>query len=96
MSLLPDDKIKIRFFVPEQDLSRYHPGEEVQFGCDGCASGLHARIIYVSAQPEYTPPIIYSRNSRDRLVFLIEALSADTKNLTPGLPVDVMPLGAAR
>lgn len=96
LSLLPDDKVKIRFFVPEQDLSRYRPGKDIQFSCDGCASGLHARITYISSQPEYTPPIIYSRNSRDRLVFLVEALPTDPKNLTPGLPVDVIPLGAVR
>lgn len=93
VALLPDDKVKVRFFVPEQDLARYHPGEIVHFSCDGCATGLTARINYISSQPEFTPPIIYSRNSRDRLVFLVEALPANPKGLTPGLPVDVVPLG---
>jgi HlyD family secretion protein len=93
VSLLPDDKVKIRFFVPEQDVSRYHPGDIIHFDCDGCATGLTARINYISAQPEFTPPIIYSRSSRDRLVFLMEALPADPKGLTPGLPVDVTPFG---
>jgi HlyD family secretion protein len=93
VSLLPDDKVKIRFFVPEQDFSRYRPGGVISFSCDGCAAGLTARIIYISSQPEFTPPIIYSRSSRDRLVFLVEALPGDPKGLTPGLPVDVVPLG---
>jgi HlyD family secretion protein len=92
VSLLPDDKVKLRFFVPETQVTRYRPGETVHFDCDGCAPGLTARISYVSAQPEYTPPIIYSRNTRDRLVFLVEALPADGRNLPPGLPVDVTPL----
>jgi HlyD family secretion protein len=96
VSLLPDDKVKVRFFVPEQDVARYRPGETIRFDCDGCASGLTARIIYVSSQPEFTPPIIYSRNSRDRLVYLVEALSPDPKGLMPGLPVDVIPLGERR
>jgi HlyD family secretion protein len=93
VSLLPDNKVKIRFFVPEQDVSRYRLGGTIHFGCDGCAAGLSARLIYISAQPEFTPPIIYSRSSRDRLVFLMEALPGDPKGLTPGLPVDVVPLG---
>jgi len=96
VSLLPDDKVKIRFFVPEQEVARYHPGDTVHFSCDGCAAGLTARLIYVSAQPEFTPPIIYSRSSRDRLVFLMEALPGDPKGLNPGLPVDVVPLGDGR
>ena len=95
VSLLPDDKVKLRFFVPETEVARYQPGETVHFACDGCAAGLTARINYVSSQPEYTPPIIYSRGSREKLVFLVEALPPDPRNLTPGLPADVTPLGAA-
>lgn len=96
VALLPDDKVKVRFFVPEQDVARYQPGVVVHFDCDGCASGLTARITYVSAQPEFTPPVIYSRASRDRLVFLVEALPKDPKGLMPGLPVDVIPLEDGR
>ncbi len=96
VSLLPDNKVKIRFFVPEQDVSRYRPGDTIHFSCDGCATGLTARVIYLSSQPEFTPPIIYSRSSRDRLVFLLEALPGDPTGLTPGLPVDVIPLGDRR
>jgi len=92
VSLLPDDRIKIRFFVPEQEVARYRPGRNVRFSCDGCASGLNAKITYVSPRPEFTPPIIFSRDSRDRLVFMVEALPARPANLMPGLPVDVEPL----
>lgn len=93
-SLLPDNKVKMRFFVPEAEVARYQAGETVHFNCDGCAAGLTARINYVSAQPEYTPPIIYSRSTRDKLVFLVEALpgESDARKLTPGLPVDMVPL----
>jgi len=92
VSLLPDDRIKIRFFVPEQEVARYRPGRSVRFSCDGCAAGLDAKISYVSPRPEFTPPIIFSRDSRDRLVFMVEALPAKPANLMPGLPVDVEPL----
>ena len=92
VSLLPDDRVKVRFFVPEQEVARYRPGRSVRFSCDGCAAGLTARISYVSPRPEFTPPVIFSRDSRDRLVFMVEALPAKPANLMPGLPVDVEPL----
>jgi HlyD family secretion protein len=92
VSLLPDDRIKVRFFVPEKEVARYRPGQNVRFSCDGCASGLSAKITYVSPRPEFTPPVIFSRDSRDRLVFMVEALPAKPANLMPGLPVDVEPL----
>ena len=92
VSLLPDDRVKIRFFVPQPQVAHYRPGRTVRFSCDGCADGLTARISYVSARPEFTPPIIFSRDSRDRLVFMVEARPARPTNLMPGLPVDVEPL----
>lgn len=92
VSLLPDDRIKVRFFVPEQEVARYRPGRTVRFSCDSCAAGLTARISFVSPRPEFTPPVIFSRDSRDRLVFMVEALPAKAAALMPGLPVDVEPI----
>lgn len=97
LSLIPDGKVKLKFYVPERDLQLYAVGKRVGFGCDGCRQGLMATIAYVSPRPEYTPPVIYSRKSRDKLVFLVEARPDDGRGLTPGLPVDVTPLhGGAR
>lgn len=90
LSLLPDDRIKVRFFVPERELSAYRIGRTVRFGCDGCTKDLTARIEFVAPRPEFTPPVIYSREARDRLVYLVEARPA--VRLNPGQPVDVEPL----
>jgi len=90
LSLLPDERIKVRFFVPERELSAYRIGRTVRFACDGCAKGLSARIEFVSPRPEFTPPVIYSRDARDRLVYLVEA--RPSTRLNPGQPVDVEPL----
>ena len=90
LALLPDERIKLRFFVPEKSLNAYRPGRTVRFSCDGCAKGLTAKIAYVSPRPEFTPPVIYSRETRDRLVFLVEA--RPSTRLNPGQPVDVEPL----
>ena len=92
VSLLPDDRVKLRFFVPAQEVARYRPGKSVRFSCDSCAPGLTARISFVSPRPEFTPPVIFSRDSRDRLVFMVEARPERPGRLMPGLPVDVEPL----
>jgi HlyD family secretion protein len=84
--------VKVRFYVPEKEVARYVPGRSVHFSCDGCGGSLTAVIRFVSPRPEFTPPVIFSRDSRDRLVFLVEAYPARPANLQPGLPVDVEPL----
>lgn len=96
MALLPDNQIKLRFFVPERDLARYRPGAIVRFRCDSCGAPRTARITWISPRPEFTPPIIYSQGSRDRLVFMIEAAPDHPRTLQPGLPVDVERLGGSR
>jgi HlyD family secretion protein len=90
LSLLPDARIKVRFFVPERTLAKYRLGGTVRFSCDGCPDGLTARIAYISPRPEFTPPVIYSREARDRLVYLVEA--QPSARLNPGQPVDVEPV----
>ncbi|MBT9470253.1 MAG: HlyD family efflux transporter periplasmic adaptor subunit [Pseudomonadota bacterium] len=94
LALLPDDRIKLRFFVPEPAISSYRLGAQVKFTCDGCQAGMSAQITYVSPRPEFTPPVIYSREVRDRLVYLVEA--KPSVRLNPGQPVDVQPIGAVR
>ena len=94
VALLPHDKIKLRFFVPEQAISAYRPGAVVRFTCDGCPEGMTAKVTYISPRPEFTPPVIYSREARDRLVYLVEARPSALLN--PGQPVDIEPIGVGR
>lgn len=91
VALLPPDNIKVRFFVPEPSLGSVHPGDPVQVRRDGSDAPLDARISYVSTQAEFTPPVIYSRETRAKLVFMVEAVfsEADAAQLRPGQPVDV-------
>jgi HlyD family secretion protein len=94
VSLLPASRVKLRFFVPEEDVARARIGRKVTFTCDGCPPDLKATIIYVSPRAEYTPPVIYSQSARSKLVFLIEARPdkvPDDIALAPGLPVSVAP-----
>lgn len=90
VSILPPENIKLRFFVPEPLLGKLRMGQGVKVGCDGCAT-LNASVSYIAPQAEYTPPVIYSKDNRAKLVFLIEArlAPADAVKLHPGQPVDV-------
>lgn len=91
VSLLPPANIKLRFFVPERDVGRIRVGDRVRVACDGCGEPIGAVVSYVAPQAEYTPPVIYSRDTRAKLVFLVEArpAPADATRLKPGQPVDV-------
>lgn len=89
LALLTPENMKVRFFVPEAQLAAMKPGVEVSISCDGCKDGLTARITYVAADPEFTPPVIYSLEERAKLVFLVEAVPTEPGTIRPGLPVDV-------
>jgi len=91
-ALIPDGRVFIRFFAPERQVARYQVGRTVRYDCDGCRPGMTAKIAFVSPRAEFTPPVIDSRESRDRLVFLVEAVPDEPEGLMPGLPVDVAPL----
>ena len=91
VSLLPAGNVKIRFYVPEPTLATLSRGTLVSVRCDGCNASINARVSFIAPQAEYTPPVIYSRENRSKLVFLVEA-RPDTPNpaLHPGLPVEVV------
>ncbi|HSI01195.1 MAG TPA: HlyD family efflux transporter periplasmic adaptor subunit [Reyranella sp.] len=92
VSLLPPFRVKLRFYVPQEDVAQAQMGTTVSFTCDGCPSDLKARITYVSPRVEFTPPVIYSQSARAKLVFLIEARPESTQTrLPPGLPITVAP-----
>jgi HlyD family secretion protein len=93
VSLLPPGNLKIRFFVPEPELARLKLGQKVRLGCDGCGKDLEAEIRYVAPQAEYTPPVIFSRESRSKLVYMVEAWPTGTAvQLHVGQPLDVTPV----
>lgn len=89
--LLPPSTMKIVFFVPETILSRMSIGQNIEFGCDSCTKLYTATVNFVSTDAEFTPPVIFSRDTRDKLVYRIEAKIDES--LAPqfhtGQPVDV-------
>lgn len=89
--LLPPQNLKVRFFIPQARLAALKTGQPVSISCDGCAAPIAATVSYIAPQAEYTPPVIYSQENRDKLVFLVEARPKpeDAAKLRPGQPVDV-------
>lgn len=90
VSLLPPGNVKARFYVPEAALSALQPGRALLLRCAGCAP-VAATVSFTSNQAEYAPPVLYSKDSRRKLVFLVEArpTPADASRLRPGQPIDV-------
>ena len=93
-SLLPPQNMKVRFFAPEALLTRLNVGARVAVSCDGCAQNLSARVSFVAQEPQFTPPVIYSLDQREKLVFLVEARFDAPTTIRPGMPVDVRPVAA--
>jgi HlyD family secretion protein len=90
ISMLPDGAVKLSVFVPEASFSSVAVGKLLNVRCDGCPDGIEARISYVSPDPEFTPPVIYSLETRQKLVYLVEARPVgDATPLQPGQIVDV-------
>lgn len=92
VSVLPDSKRKVRFYVPQDRIAAIKPGMTIGFDCDGCGGRRTAQISYIAPRAEFSPPVIYSEKARAKLVFLVEAqLPISDKPLPPGLPVEVIP-----
>jgi HlyD family secretion protein len=88
VQLLPPQNVKVRFFVPEQTRAKLAIGTVVAMRCDGCAANLRARVTFIASDAEFTPPVIYSVGSREKLVWMVEAVPEGAV-LSPGQPVDV-------
>lgn len=96
LSILPPGNMKIRFYVPEPELPKLAIGEKVRVTCDSCAADLSADIYFISTTAEYTPPVIYSLDERNKLVYLIQARPNKPVSLRVGQPVSVyLPPAAA-
>ena len=93
VSLLPPENLKVRFFVPESEFATLKAGDKVRVAITGAAP-LEARVNYLSPRPEFTPPILYNRDNRAKLVFMVEAAldPVAARDLHPGQPVDVTPV----
>jgi HlyD family secretion protein len=91
VALLPPENIRVRAYVPEERIGSLRIGQTARVLVDGVAEPSAGTLSFLSPRAEYTPPVIYSRESRAKLVFLIEVTfePAVAARLHPGQPVDV-------
>jgi HlyD family secretion protein len=89
LSIMPPGNMKLRFFVPEPDLPKLAIGDEVRIACDNCAADLTAKIYFIATTAEYTPPVIYSLEERNKLVYLIQARPSRPDALRVGQPINI-------
>jgi len=92
MAILPPANIKIRFFVAETMLAKIAYGDSIEVTCDGCKP-VSAKVSFIARAAEYTPPVIYSLEERNKLVFMVEARTDTPDGLRVGQPVQVSLLG---
>lgn len=91
LAILPPENRVLRFYVPEPVLGGLQVGQALRVHCDGCAAAMNAQVRFISPRAEFTPPVIYSNERRERLLFMVEAapVAADALKLKPGQPIDV-------
>jgi HlyD family secretion protein len=89
LSIMPPGNMKVRFYVPEADLPKLAIGDEVRVSCDNCAADLTAKIYFLATTAEYTPPVIYSLDERNKLVYLVQARPSRPDVLRVGQPISV-------
>jgi HlyD family secretion protein len=91
VSLLAPELVRARFFVPQAQLGALALGQQVSISCDGCAKPVAATISFIAHDAQYTAPLIYSKDNRATLVFMVEARPAPAAAamLHPGQPVEV-------
>ena len=89
VSILPPGALKVLFFLPETARADFTLGDRLALECDGCSDGIEVTITRMASDPQYTPPMIYSRDERVRMVFRAEGRVDDSAALLPGQPVSL-------
>jgi HlyD family secretion protein len=91
VQLLPPENIEVRAFLPESAIGTLHAGDPAKVFVDGVATPYLGTLRFIFPKSEYTPPVIYSEESREKLVYMVEIDfdPATAVKLHPGQPVDV-------
>ncbi|HSD93668.1 MAG TPA: HlyD family efflux transporter periplasmic adaptor subunit [Methyloceanibacter sp.] len=90
IALLPPRNLKVRFFVAEPERAKLQVNQRIAISCDGCPPELQAKINFIAREAEFTPPVIFSREQRQKLVYLVEARpEGQAAELTAGQPITV-------
>lgn len=91
LSLITPQHIKVIFYIPETALNQIRLNQKIAISSDSTHKLAIGTIRYISKIAQYTPPIIYSREERQNLVFRVEASidSPDLNRIHLGQPVSL-------
>lgn len=89
LALITPQATKIRFFVPQAQLINFKVGDRITIEADSQTQPIDAKISFIADHVEFTPPVIYTAESRQKLIFMLEARPEKPVNLPAGLPVEV-------
>lgn len=91
VSLLPPENVRVRAFVPQGQVGSLATGTSATIFIDGVSEPAKGSVSFISPKAEFTPPVIYSQQMREKLSFMVEiSFPPDVaKKLNPGQPVDV-------
>ena len=90
VALLPPRNLKVRFFVAEPERATLQVDQRVALYLRRLPARLHAKSISSRARQSSRPPVIFSREQRQKLVYLVEARpEGPAAKLTAGQPVTV-------
>lgn len=79
----------LSFFAPLEAMQTLKMGQKLRVtNEEGSYLGL-AFIRYISPDAEYLPPLVYSRDNSDKLVFRIQASLEEARKYKPGQPLRV-------
>lgn len=87
VAILPPDALKALFFVREADRMNVEVGSIFDVTCNGCPPDLFAKVTRLASSPQFTPPILYSKDEVSRLVFRAEAELLNAEGVLPGQPL---------
>lgn len=88
-ALVARQNIYIEFFVPLRDLHDMTLGKKITYHYLKGTEPFHAKVVYVATIAEYMPPLVYSNENFDRLVFRVKAKILGMNSVFPGEPVTV-------
>jgi HlyD family secretion protein len=88
-ALLSREDIYLEFFVPLRDLHDLKLGKAITYYYLQHSEARQAQIVYVSPKAEYMPPLVYSNDNFDKLVYRVKAKLLDANDVFPGEPVTI-------
>lgn len=86
--VVPDNNY-IEFFVSAKDVTKLTLNMPISYQFYGQSKIYQAAINYISATVEYMPPVLYTPDYQEELVFRVRAKPKDCQNFILGQPVEV-------